>query len=345
MWSKTKQALESRLVEGLKGRVTYNYAVYRMDGKCPTECQVLSILVDGESWFHTNQRFWIEKYKTRPEPEDNDIIRETGLVENYWGGVMEHVHQYLNVLSIEEAIAHENYFIRLLAVLDARLGKRKIKELADNVANEPEWFRKWIMLRAGAAASESPSAPADAKTPFVSLPESRNHRSWKIVSGGQTGVDRAALAAATALGIDAGGWMPCGRLAEDDVVPEPFASLLRECPTGGFRERTRVNVVDSDATLILVDTLPLVGGTAYTADYAAKNGRPCKVVLLSDADAVVQIRDWMLSLEDAVRPGQPGGIVLNVAGPRESGSPGIFERAKKTLLDAFAFFRNHSAEQ
>ena len=148
MWSKTKQALESRLAEGLKGRVAYNYAVHRMDGKCPTECQVLSILVDGESWFHTNQRFWIEKYKTRPEPEDIDIIRETGLVENYWGGVMEHVHQYLNVLSIEEAIAHENYFIRLLAVLDARLGKRKIRELAANVANEPEWFRKWILLRA-----------------------------------------------------------------------------------------------------------------------------------------------------------------------------------------------------
>ena len=148
MWSKTKQALESRLVEGLKGRVAYNYAVHRMDGKCPTECQVLSILVDGESWFHTNQRFWIEKYKTRPEPEDIDIIRETGLVENSWGGAMKYVHQYLNVLSIEEAIAHENYFIRLLAVLDARLGKRKIRELAENVANEPEWFRKWILLRA-----------------------------------------------------------------------------------------------------------------------------------------------------------------------------------------------------
>ena len=156
MWSKTKQALESRLAEELKDRVKYNYAVFRRDGKCRTTCQVLSILVDGESWFHTNQRFWDEKYKTRPEPEDNDIIRETGLVENYWGGVMEFVHQYLNVLSIEESISHENYFIRLLAVLDARLGKRKIKELVDNIDNEPEWFRKWILLRAGAAASESP---------------------------------------------------------------------------------------------------------------------------------------------------------------------------------------------
>ena len=62
---------------------------------------------------------------------------------------LEYIHQYLNVLSIDEAIAHENYFIRLLAVLDARLGKRRIKTLADNIDDEPEWFRKWILLRAG----------------------------------------------------------------------------------------------------------------------------------------------------------------------------------------------------
>lgn len=189
--------------------------------------------------------------------------------------------------------------------------------------------------------NENQEQSTDAKTPFVPISKSMNRRPWKIVSGGQTGVDRAGLAAAMSFSIATGGWMPCGRLAEDGVVPEGFYTL-KECPTGGFRERTRRNVIDSDATLILVDALPLVGGTAYTADYAAKNGRPCKVVLLSDADAVTQIRDWMLSLEDSVRPGQPGGIVLNVAGPRESGSPGIFARAKKTLLEVFAFFRNHS---
>ena len=183
--------------------------------------------------------------------------------------------------------------------------------------------------------------PADAKNPFVSLPKGMNCRPWKIVSGGQTGVDRAGLVAAMSFSIATGGWMPCGRLAEDGVVPEGFYTL-KESPSGGFRERTRMNVVDSDATLILVDTLPLTGGTAYTADYAVKNGHPCKVVRLSDADAVTQIRDWMLSLEDSVRSGQDDGIVLNVAGPRESGSPGIFERAKKTLLEVFAFFRNYS---
>ena len=189
--------------------------------------------------------------------------------------------------------------------------------------------------------NENHGEAVDSRTPLVSIKMSRNRRPWKIVSGGQTGVDRAGLVAAMSFSLATGGWMPCGRLAEDGVVPEGFYTL-KECPSGGFRERTRRNVLDSDATLILVDALPLVGGTAYTADYAAKNGRPCKVVLLSDADAATRIRDWMLSLEDAVRPGAPGGIVLNVAGPRESGSPGIFDRAKKTLLEAFAFFRNHS---
>ena len=74
------------------------------------------------------------------------------------------VHQYLNVLSIDESIAHGNYFIRLLAVLDARLGKRKIKELADNIDNEPEWFRKWILLRAG---KDAGPAAASGTEPLV----------------------------------------------------------------------------------------------------------------------------------------------------------------------------------
>lgn len=155
MWSKTKQALESRLAEGLKGRVSYHYDVYRTK-KCKEKpwwggstMHVLSILVDGTPWFCSNPMFFREKYGKHPMPPDEEIIRETGWVACEWGRpATGYIHQYLNVLSIEEAIAHENYFIRLLAVLDARLGKRKIKELADNVANEPEWFRKWILLRA-----------------------------------------------------------------------------------------------------------------------------------------------------------------------------------------------------
>ena len=83
MWSKTRQILESRLANDLKGRVCYHWDVYRMDGKCRTECHVFSIFVDGTCWFHTDQRFWDVKYGARPEPRDNDIIREFGLVENY----------------------------------------------------------------------------------------------------------------------------------------------------------------------------------------------------------------------------------------------------------------------
>lgn len=160
MWSKTRQILEGRMAESLKGRVRYQYDVYRTN-KCKekpswrTEAHVFSVIVDGKPWLCTNPLFYYEKYdRTRPERSDEDIIRETGHVPNGWGAyVPVLVHQYLNVLSIDEAIAHGNYFIRLLAVLDARLGKRRIKELAGNIENEPEWFRKWILLRAGATSN------------------------------------------------------------------------------------------------------------------------------------------------------------------------------------------------
>lgn len=171
--------------------------------------------------------------------------------------------------------------------------------------------------------------------------KSLNRRPWKIVSGGQTGIDRAALVAAMTFSIPHGGWVPKGRLAEDGVVPEDFYGL-KECPDGSYRERTRLNVRDSDATLILADALPLTGGTAYTAKYAERVGKTCKVIRLGDDDAIAQIRDWMLWLEDTVRPEQSDRVVLNVAGPRESGSPGIFALAKQALIGVFSFFRNYS---
>ncbi len=155
MWSKTRQVLEGRLAENLKGRVRFQYDVYRTQ-KCNekpwwwTTSHVFSILVDGTPWFCTNPMFFHEKYIVKPQRSDEEIIRETGFVQNDLGQYTTLlIHQYLNVLSIEEAISHDNYFIRLLAVLDARLGKRKIQKLAESVGSEPEWFRKWILLRAG----------------------------------------------------------------------------------------------------------------------------------------------------------------------------------------------------
>ena len=148
MWSKTKQVLESRLPEDLKGRVVYRYSVYRNGG---SECQAMSIVVDGETWFCTDPRFWSELYKTHSydKSAEMDVIKRTGYVGNSWGEAMAHVHQFLNVLSIDEAIASDNYFIRLLALLDYRLGKRRIRKMAEHVEDEPEWFRKWILLRLG----------------------------------------------------------------------------------------------------------------------------------------------------------------------------------------------------
>ena len=67
---------------------------------------------------------------------------------NIWGlDAPYYIHYYLNVLSADESLTNDNYFIRLLAILDKRVGKRRLRPLLDNIENEPEWFRKWIRLR------------------------------------------------------------------------------------------------------------------------------------------------------------------------------------------------------
>ncbi|MBR4259250.1 MAG: hypothetical protein IKQ17_09475, partial [Kiritimatiellae bacterium] len=104
----------------------------------------------------------------------------------------------------------------------------------------------------------------------------------KIVSGGQTGVDRGALEAAVALGLEFGGWAPHGWIAEDGTVPEQYRERMQEHPSMGgrardYRERTKANVRDSHATLILVDSLPLSGGTKLTENTAVAMMRSHKV--------------------------------------------------------------------
>ena len=86
---------------------------------------------------------------------------------------------------------------------------------------------------------------------------------FKIVSGGQTGVDRAGLEAAIALGLPYGGWVPKGRLAEDGAVPPRYVGM-QEHTSSNYAVRTKANVRDSDATLIIVPSLPLSGGTMLT---------------------------------------------------------------------------------
>ncbi len=145
----------------------------------------------------------------------------------------------------------------------------------------------------------------------------------RIVSGGQTGVDRGALRAAQRLGIPHGGWCPLGRLAEDGPVPAEFD--LREMPTADYAARTRQNVIDSDATLILSPE-PLSGGTRLTWEMARQAGRPVAIYDPDNPETPDRLRLWLAE----VRP-----AVLNVAGPRESLQPGIERQSQLILLTTF----------
>ena len=147
-------------------------------------------------------------------------------------------------------------------------------------------------------------------------------RLQKIVSGGQTGVDRAALDAALASGVSVGGWCPQGRRAEDGPIPERYP--LEETPSEAYEQRTAWNVRDSDGTLIITDGT-LKGGTALTMQEANRQGRALLHVRTSDPAPVEMIRAW--GEDHDVR-------TLNVAGPRASEVEGIYDGAR-TILDAF----------
>jgi hypothetical protein len=148
----------------------------------------------------------------------------------------------------------------------------------------------------------------------------------KIISGGQTGVDRAALDVAIQLGIPYGGWVPKGRLTEDGPLPETYA--LRETPTAVYSERTEKNVVDSDGTLI-ISRGELTGGSEYTREMALKHNRPWLHVDLKKTVALraaLTIVAWL---------GGQNIRVLNVAGPRASKDPGIYRDARALLESAY----------
>jgi hypothetical protein len=144
----------------------------------------------------------------------------------------------------------------------------------------------------------------------------------RIVSGGQTGVDRAALDVAMALGIPHGGWCPKGRLAEDGVIPRQYQLAETELPD--YARRTEQNVFDSDATLILCRGQPS-GGTELTRRLAERLRRPYLVVDLLQPIDWPMVRAWLA---------QRGSGTLNVAGPRESQCPGIHGEAVEFLREA-----------
>ena len=155
----------------------------------------------------------------------------------------------------------------------------------------------------------------------------------KIVSGGQTGVDRAALDCAIELGIPHGGWCPAGRKAEDGPIPEKYN--LRETDSARYDVRTKRNVKDSDGTLIASHG-PLTGGTLLTVRTAERLGRPVLIVDLQTDDSQRQLQSVLNWLESQQLK------ILNVAGPRESTCPGITKEAFEFLQSAFAASKRKS---
>jgi hypothetical protein len=145
----------------------------------------------------------------------------------------------------------------------------------------------------------------------------------KIVSGGQTGVDWAALDVAIARGISHGGWCPRGRRAEDRRIPDVYD--LQETDERDYSVRTRHNVEDSDGTLILSGGT-LTDGTALTRKLAKQEGSPVHVVDLRQKPDFAAVEHWVL--DNRIR-------VLNIAGPRESQQPGICEQTREWLSGLF----------
>lgn len=140
-----------------------------------------------------------------------------------------------------------------------------------------------------------------------------------ILSGGQTGVDRAALDVAMERGMPCGGWCPAGRWAEDGPIDARYP--LRETPSADPAERTEWNVRDSDGTLLLT-TSAASPGTELTEEVARRLGRPVYRGWLDAPPDAGHFHGWMR--EHTIR-------TLNVAGPRESESPGIHAAARNWL--------------
>lgn len=139
----------------------------------------------------------------------------------------------------------------------------------------------------------------------------------KIISGGQTGVDRAALDTALENNLPAGGWCPKGRKAEDGPIDSLYP--LKETTSDKYQVRTELNVRESDGTLIICKGTPS-GGTALTIKKAGEHGKALLIVDLQKQPAPEPALQWLLDNNITT---------LNIAGPRESQSPGIYQ---KTLL-------------
>jgi len=155
-------------------------------------------------------------------------------------------------------------------------------------------------------------------------------KALKIISGGQTGVDRAALDVALRHGIKCGGWCPAGRLDELGKIPDRYP--VQELRDGGFTERTLQNVKDSDGTTVIYPG-ELYGGTEQTVRFCVDLQRPHQLIDASKTSA----EDAAKLIADFVRENEIG--ILNVAGPRQSEWPEGYSYASRALS---AFLQHYS---
>jgi len=149
----------------------------------------------------------------------------------------------------------------------------------------------------------------------------------QIISGGQTGADRAALDWAIKRGIPHGGWCPSGRKAEDGTIDRRYN--LIETPSDDYSQRTEWNVRDSDATAVFSILRELRGGSLLTVKLAGKYNKP--VIHLCQADEQANHAQELRSFIEKF-----GTLVLNVAGPRASDEPGVYRFVSQILDQALS---------
>lgn len=172
MWSKTRMKMNDLLADSLKKKIVYNYEVYTtIKYKYCCEMHVFYIYWNKKNIFATNplegretlkntivmmrefksngeSEGYFEDMKRASYPAFCKAVYDTGYVTE--DSFMKYLHEYLCNLSIGEAMKSDNYVFHMLAMFDRRLGKRKIKEILNRIDEEPEWFRKFVLIRAEA---------------------------------------------------------------------------------------------------------------------------------------------------------------------------------------------------